>query len=325
VKRGWITWDQSELPPAALERRLAAVARVLAGRDLPALILYTDVCRSNHGRYFANFMPYWNRSLLVVPREVPPILLCPLSPRVYPWIRSISIVQDIRPGAALVQSLAKLCAEKGWKKIGVLDLASLPHDLHARLGSAGVEAEDVPSSQLYAPGADDWEIGLRRRAATLAREALARQLPQAAGARDWELVGRLERDLRLAGAEDAVILVSHGDAAPSPAKGLVLGEAYSVTLALEYRGHWAKLSRPHAPAPVVEALRKQFEETLRNLATNAPARAENLAGAYPYESCDPSELSGIGIFAVHVESSFNQRRLFYGDTCRWGETGAEPL
>jgi hypothetical protein len=113
MKRGWITWDKTELPPSAFDARLAIVRKHLAENDLPALVVYTDVWRSNQGRYLANFMPYWNRALLVIPRDSAPILLCGLSPRVYPWIRSVTILEDIRPN----MNLPKLCDENGWKKV----------------------------------------------------------------------------------------------------------------------------------------------------------------------------------------------------------------
>ena len=122
MKRGWITRDQTELPASAFEARLDVVRKTLAASDLPALVVYTDIWRSNQGRYLSNFMPYWNRALLVIPQAGAPVLLCGLSPRVYPWIRSVTILDEIRPSANIAQQLIQLCAEKGWARVGVLDL-----------------------------------------------------------------------------------------------------------------------------------------------------------------------------------------------------------
>ena len=213
MKRGLITWDRNELPPAVFDQRLARVRNELARRDLPALVVYTDVWRSNQGRYLANFMPYWNRALLVIPRDGAPILLCGLSPRVYPWIKSVTIIEDIRPNL----NLAKLREEKGWATIGVLDLPLMPFDM------AIENATNVPWGAIH-PEPDDAELAMYRRAAKLAREILEAELRTGGD----DIVPRLELKYRRAGAEDLVI-VRHRDA---------------LSVAMEYRGHWVKVLRP---------------------------------------------------------------------------------
>src|SRR5207248_1049981 len=155
MKRGWITRDQSELPQKVFDARLEIVRKALAERDLPALVVYTDVWRSNQGRYFSNFMPYWNRALLVIPRDSAPVLLCGLSPRVYPWIRSVTILDEIRPSANIADQLVKMCGEKGWTRIGVLDLPQLPFDLTVP------NTVDVPSSAVH-PAPDEAEVSMYR-------------------------------------------------------------------------------------------------------------------------------------------------------------------
>src|ERR1039457_35892 len=102
MKRGLIQWDRAELPEAAFETRLGRVRAVLTGRDLPALLVYSDVWRSNQGRFLSNFMPYWNRSLILIPADQAPVLLCGLSPRVYPWIRSVTVFDEVRPASKLI-------------------------------------------------------------------------------------------------------------------------------------------------------------------------------------------------------------------------------
>jgi hypothetical protein len=121
MKRGLITWDRGELPAAAFDARLSALYQLAADFDVPAIVAYSDVCRSNDVRYISNFMPYWNRALTVVPRGEKPILLCALSPRVYPWIKSVTIHETILPSPSLPAQLVKLCGEKGWAKVGMID------------------------------------------------------------------------------------------------------------------------------------------------------------------------------------------------------------
>jgi hypothetical protein len=327
MKRGWITWDQSELPPPVFEGRLSRVRQVLADRELSALVVYSDVCRSNQARYLTNFMPYWNRALLVVPREDPPILFCSLSPRVYPWIRSVTVLQDIRPSPNLARQLLQLSSEQNWKRIGVWDLPQIPHDISVSVSAGSVELVDLPSSLFYEPALDAWELSMRKRAAKMAREVLTEELAKGVGKLDSEFVGLLERNFRRAGAEDLVILLSNGNAPPSPARGVLLGNDYSVTVAVEYRGHWVRLSRPQTSAKLADSIGNRFDGFLKDFTRQADTtvHVENLSASYPYESSDRVGMGRGCIFALHVESTIDGHRFFYGDTCSHGETGISVL
>jgi hypothetical protein len=278
MKRGLIA---RQLPLDVFELRLSRARAALAERDLPALLVYSDVWRSNQARFLTNFMPYWNRSLVVIPRDSPPVLLCALSPRVYPWIKSVTIFEEIRPASKLMATLDQLCAERGWSKLGVLDLPKLPMEIYA--GLSGREIVGVPSVGITDP--DEAEFGMRRKAVQLAR-----------GFPLTNAVGELERDLRRAGAEDLVIRVKRRD-----------DGVYSVALALEYCGHWVKVTRAHGPADEVAALENGF----RNALASGGGYRENLAGPQPYEPGTGS------IFALQVE----HQGLYYGDTC----SGTEVL
>ncbi len=299
MKRGWITWDKAELHPSAFESRLEIVRNDLVERDLPALVVYTDVFRSNEGRYYSNFMPYWNRALLLIPRDGAPVLLCGLSPRVYPWIRSVTILEDIKPSPNLARQLLEVCAAKGWNRIGVMDLLQVPYDLYQQIGDGSLELVDVP----FRAKPDTWEILMYKEAARLAREGLTEDLAGGIGMLDHEFTGRLERKFRSAGAEDLVILLTNGQTPPVPARGVTLGENFSVALALEYRGHWAKVARSAngdsaPPVPLEPAPR------------DAKVYVESLLGSYPYEPGDQMQ----EIVAIRTEVERGGRRLFHGDT-----------
>ncbi len=238
MKRGLITWDKAELPPSVFETRLAKARKALAAQGLPALLVYSDVWRSTEGRHLTNYMPYWNRSLIVIPREQPPALLCGLSPRVYPWIKSVTVFEEIRPASKLVPTLLQLCGERGWTKLGVLDLTRLPHEIFLPLDGSSVEASDVKLDLT-----DDAETAMHRRAEQMAREILTAELPKGIGLTDYQFSGILELAFRRAGAEDLVLLFSTDGSAPRPARGTVLGDKYVVAVALEYRGHWARVTQ----------------------------------------------------------------------------------
>lgn len=304
MKRGLIAWDKSELPPEAFESRLAAVRKELAARNLPALVVYSDVWQSNRGRYFSNFMPYWNRALIVIPAVEEPVLLCSLSPRVYPWIKSVTIFEEIKPSPNLSQRVFEMCAEKGWKKLGVWDLHALPYDLHMLLSAGDVALEDVA----WHPATDPWELAMYRHAADMAREGLQAEMKDAASLSDHEFVARVEHRFRRAGAEDLIVLVSQGTAPPAPPSGATLGESFSASVALEYRGHWVKIIRNRA-------------------GYTGPAhsyRKEDLSGRYPFQSMEPGEQPGT-IFAVRIEIQSEGRRYFHGESYVQGRAGAELL
>jgi hypothetical protein len=303
MKRGWITWDQTELPREAFESRLQTARQHLAEHDLPALVVYTDVWRSNHVRHFSNFMPYWNRALLVIPREGLPVLLCGLSPRVYPWIRSVTILEEIQPSPNLALQLLKLSAEKGWKRIGALSFSQFPSDLHSQIRTGNIEIIDLslPTSP------DERELAMYRHAAKMAREGLAEQMAAGAGLKDHEFTGRLERTFRRAGAEDLVILLTNGQSAPMPPCGETLTPDFSIALALEYRGHWVKVARSHSPRDPVPI----------------HIHVENLAGSYPYEPS--ARLETPSILAVRFESQSGGIRRFHGDTYWSGTQGLQLL
>ena len=291
MKRGLIIWDKSEIPPDVFERRLNQVRRVLSQRDLPALLVYSELWRSNQARFFSNYMPYFNRALLIISRDMPMTLLCALSPRVHGWIRSVTPIEDVRPAGNFAKPLFELATARNWARIGALDFEQFPYDMHKSLLSGSVAFVNIESSAVFSPADDETELAMRRTARDMANRILEEEIPNAVGLVDHHFVGRLERRFRRAGAEDLIVLVTNGNTVPAPASGATLEESFSVSIALEYRGHWVRVSRAHGALTAPTAV---FEE--------------QLDGSYPYES-------GSGrIVARHNEYDRNGKRLFYGDT-----------
>ena len=314
MKRGLISWDRAELPAAAFDARLSALYQLCADFDVPALVAYSGVCRSNDVRYISNYMPYWNRALTVVPCGEKPILLCALSPRVYPWIKSVTVHETILPSPNLSAQLVKLCAEKGWSKLGILDQAGLPNDLHTQLGAEKLELVDIPRGA-FRPVATESELAMHRRAAALAREILAGEVTGAAiGLTDHELTGRLERRFRRAGAEDLVVLISDGRSVPLPAAGNKLNKNSSASIALEYNGHWVKLSR-----------NMDNVSSLLPPSPDADVHRELLSGRYPWEGMTSHEDSRNVITSIQVMIRRGENRLYYGDTGIQGPDGWHQL
>jgi Xaa-Pro aminopeptidase len=311
MKRGLVSWEKNELPPDELAARLAVVHAVARNKSLDAVVVYSDVWRSNDARYLSNYMPYWNRAFIVTPREEKPILLCALSPRVYPWIKTVTVHETIIASPSPPATLFKLCDERGWKRVGVCDLDGLPTDLHAELTSGKVELVDIPRSEIRQAPAGV-EVRMHARAARMAREVLEQELATAKEQNDHELTGTLERVLRRAGAEDVVILVSDGQGPPIPAEGRSVGPHTSVVVAIEYNGHWAKVTRNFAGVT----------SSLSSPGGVAQLR-EILSGPYSWENVD--DAAADAIISVQLQIPANDRQFYYGDTCLQSQEGLRVL
>ena len=311
MKRGLVTWDKSELPPEELASRLAVVHNVVRTKGLDALVLYSDVWRSNDARYLSNYMPYWNRAFVVVPRDEKPILLCSLSPRVYPWIKTVTVHETIIASPSPPASLFKLGAERGWKRLGICDLDGLPADLHAELTSGNAELVDISRAEVrHAPS--KVEVQMHSRAARMAREVLGKELANAKAQTDHELTGQLELQLRRAGAEDVVVLVSDGTGTPVPPCGSAVRPHTSVVVAIEHNGHWAKVTR-----------------NVAGVTSSLPARGdvtelrEILSGPYSWETIGDAATPAVISLTLQIQA--RDQTLYYGDTYLQGEEGLHIL
>jgi hypothetical protein len=304
MKRGLITWDKARVPPSAFATRLDALNRLMERYEVPALVVYTDVWRSNDVRFVSNYMPYWNRALAVIARAEKPVLLCSLSPRVYPWIKTVTIHESVIPSPSLPTQLLKLATDRGWSRLGFLDYEGLPHDLYTQIRAERLEVIDIPREQARA-APDAAEIAMHRQAAVIAREALGGELVDAAiGMSEHGLIGRIERAVRRAGAEDLVAMVCNGQGRFRAATGGIVGRNTSIMAAVEYSGHWAKVSRNLAGlgSPL-----SSMEQS---------AHLENLSASYPWQPLVPEALPDAAVIAVQVELDGGAGvRLFYGDTC----------
>ena len=311
MKRGLVTWDKSELPPEELASRLAVVHNVVRTKGLDALVLYSDVWRCNDARYLSNYMPYWNRAFVVVPRDEKPILLCSLSPRVYPWIKTVTVHETIVASPSPPASLFKLGAERGWKRLGICDLDGLPADLHAELTSGNAELVDISRAEVrQAPS--KIEVQMHARAARMAREVLEKELPTAKARTDHELTGQLELQLRRAGAEDVVVLVSDGTGTPVPPCGSAVRPHTSVVVAIEHNGHWAKVTR-----------------NVAGVTSSLPARGdvtelrEILSGPYSWETIGDAATPAVISLTLQIQA--RDQTLYYGDTYLQGKEGLRIL
>jgi hypothetical protein len=146
----------------------------------------------------------------------------------------------------------------------------------------------------------------------MAREVLENEISTAGAETDHELTGRLERLLRRAGAEDVVILTSDGQGPPLPAYGAAVGRHTSVVVAIEYNGHWAKVTRN--VAGVTSNL---------PLGDGVTELREILSGPYSWETLDDAAIPAV--ISLQREIRTQSQLLYYGDTCLQGKEGLRVL
>jgi hypothetical protein len=123
--------------------------------------------------------------------------------------------------------------------------------------------------------------------------------------------------LRWAGAEDVVILVSDGQGPPIPAEGRPIGPHTSVVVAIEYNGHWAKVTR-------------NLAGVTSNLTSpgGATQLREILSGPYSwatYISDSMVDTTAAAVVSLQLQISAHDRQFYYGDTCLQSQEGLRVL
>jgi hypothetical protein len=341
MKRGLVEWDPSELSRETLAGRVAQCQAVLAERDLDAAVFYTSVAQPGLVRYLVHFLPYWNEGVVVLPREGEPTLFVALSNRVFPWIKGSSTLQDVRASRNLGADAARLLGERGATRVGLADRASIPYRVVQELagnlaGGQVVDAAEVAASIRL--GADADELRLRGRAAAIVAGALAEVGGAVGGRTDSAVAGQLDGAMRLAAAEDTLVLVGPAGRWPGLPTGITLSERAHVVIHAEYKGHWVMLGRTLGVSPDVAAA---WQTRLQALCAPgrsvgeivAEARAQDAADLYLYRSGRGAPFTALGegdqIAADDIVAVLALRTAdggdLYGDTFAATAEGLRPL
>lgn len=248
MRRGLLNWSKEELPKAVFDGRVARLQSAMQEADLGAVLVYTNFPRPAAVSYLTHFVPYWNQCILVVLPEGPPLLIVSLSKRVAGWIMETAHVGEVictpNIGAELVTLLAG--AGLASTRIGVVEMDKTPRPIIQAVMDADAEYDVSDASQLFAGvrnPADEAEVALSAKAAKMAADALAGAV-EAGGDPD---LAAIERDIRLAGAEDVFM-----DIAPDLTTGpnyiradrpMQLGARCAIRLSVVYNGSWIRYGR----------------------------------------------------------------------------------
>jgi hypothetical protein len=247
MRRGLIHWNHEELPPAAIDARVARLQAAMREEGLGAVCTYASFAQPAPLQWLCNYVPYWSEAVLVVWPEGPPALLVAGTPRTHGWIRSVShsgeLIAAPRPGVQLAELLGRTLPAPA--RVGVVALDQLPWSFAEPLLAAGWGERLLDATALYRrarqPG-DEAERGLARRAAAIAAGALAAIPANAAQAST--LLAAVDLAARSAGAEEVLLRIAPDlarDATLQRMEGdAPLGTRYAVDCSLAYKGVWVR-------------------------------------------------------------------------------------
>jgi hypothetical protein len=294
VKRGLVVLDAAETPPAEWDRRLAAVRADLVAAGVDVGLIYGDVFSSDDIAYLTNLCVYWNEGMLAIPADGDPVVLTKLSPRVFPWMRLTSTVDDIRSGRSFGTLVHGLLAGREPGTLALIGADVWPAAVADEVTDA------VPDWTVRPVG--DW-VREHRARPSAAEERLIRTaagliadaLNQAGGS-----VAELERRLRGAGFLDVRITSSSA------------GGATSLQVLGQYRTVWAYAARLLGPALEAGVTHERWVNHA-DLATLGEFRPR------------PDRPAEGDIGAVVVETVFPDGVLTRADTVRIGPGGPELL
>jgi hypothetical protein len=145
MKRGLVLFDPNETAPEEYRSRLGHLQERLRANGLACGLIYGDVASSGDICYLTNLTIYWNQGVLAVPDQGEPVFLTKLSKRVYPWMRSSSVVNDIRSNPDLGRAIVQFCRERlagrASPKVALIDEAWWPESIVANVRAALPEVD----------------------------------------------------------------------------------------------------------------------------------------------------------------------------------------
>ena len=249
MRRGLIARSPDELPDAVLDARLARLRAGMVAARLDALIVYTNNTRPAGVSWLTGFVPYWSEALLVVPRQADCFLVVALTYRVKSWIERTSRVAEVIHNPRIGREAARLiAAAKADAAVGIVDFDHLSAGIFDDLRESEPRLVLRDASALFAQvraSADPAEIALARKAAVIARDALA-QIPR--DSTDLcKMLAAAEASARQQGAEEIYLA-----AAPDLARDhrlrriegeVAAGRSFAVRASVAYKGSWVRLVR----------------------------------------------------------------------------------
>jgi Xaa-Pro aminopeptidase len=255
VTIGSYTWAQDRLPSDEFSLRLDALRRAMARHGWRAVLVYGDVREHAALAYLSNFIPRVRWGMALLPASGDARLLCAMSTRDLPAMRSLTWIADVRSGMgpewdkAFDPWFERVGGEASEQQLGTLGfdlMAPVLHDAVRRsLGERFVlqRADDVVAVPSHRKRPR--ELTLLRASCALAQEAARVFVDVWQESREPEAAAlAAERAARSRAAQDVRTLISlDGGRTLSPYQGRFEKTAGPVVgyLAVKLMGYWAEL------------------------------------------------------------------------------------
>jgi Xaa-Pro aminopeptidase len=295
IKHGAVFWDQEQVPAALLQSRLENVQAAMRAAGDAAWLFYGDAERCGALAFVSHYFPRVRDAAVLVTLDAPPIVFVNGGARTLPSVRVVTWIADVRMFASLAKKLAEILNEQGLT--------------NARVGTVGV-TERFPAREWTAlnnlvPAVTfvprDAEFERLRRTKDAVDVAVAQRASRAleaafavaaivlhAGASTSEAFARIERSMRLEGAEDVRILTSGGPAGnelvPPYERRLNDGDTVMLFLGVEIQRYWSEAAQtfaigtPNSQAEQLESRARAAVDAMEAAAV-AGARGSALAAA----------------------------------------------
>lgn len=279
MKRGLVVLKPEEVGPEEFSLRVARLPSTLGHLGVECALIYGDVYRSGDITYLSNLCIYWNEGLLAVPATGPVTFFTKLSPRVHPWMRRTSVVEDLRSGPNLAELVRTYLADRPAGAIGLVEAGWWPKvladEMRAKLSDRPLK-DLGPVVRRFREQPSGAELALLARGAAVSGEAVALGLDP--GLTNAERAGRAKMRARMAGVEDVYVF-----ARPLGEQGDTL------EVITEYRGYWTAAGRTiwrerPAWAGLLETAYRETEARL-GAGTSLPT-LQQAAGSVPGLSID---------------------------------------
>jgi Xaa-Pro aminopeptidase len=254
VTIGSYLWAQDRLPYDEFAPRLDALRAAMERNGWPAVLVYGDVREHAALAYVSNFIPRVRWGMALLPRSGEPRLLCAMSTRDLPAMRTLTWIADVRSGMGVEWEKAFDPWFAGFKGEEAIELGTLGFDIMAPLLQQNVRRSLGGYFSLR--GADD-ALAIppqRKRPRELTMMRMSCKLLEAAAkvfADSWRNNGEpesaaleAERAARSLAAQDVRTLVSlDGGRTLVPYQGRFEKTAGPLVgyLAVKFLGYWADM------------------------------------------------------------------------------------
>jgi hypothetical protein len=233
MKRGLVLFEPHEIPADEVWGRISRLQQSLKQQGISVAFIYGDVYHSADLTYLSNICIYWNEAVLAVPATGNPALLTKLSSRVHTWMRSISVLDDLRSGPSLEKLIKEYLKDAEPGAAGLVEMDWWPAQIVDRLRQelTGWQIQDLGAivrQQRQYPS--ESEEKLLRESAKISAKAVAAGFSH--DLTNAERAGKAELTARMAGVEDVYVFCT-------PATE----QADVIEVLSEYRGYWTTAAR----------------------------------------------------------------------------------